>query len=242
MIYHLLLQEAYWRIPGHLSVATLNGYCNLLQEALDNTLTLADGAEAISQQNDESDDGEDIFDKLREMTKPPENEELNIGEAFNKLKKSRSKAEKKIKNLPENSEENDNDSIFDRLRENHSQKATTSKRSEFEVEDGEKEPISEAVDSSFQKKKSRRIMDSDDESIDMDMNEQMEETELEVDISITKKHRNVIESDSEDENNSQHGNLGTTQEYDGKRTRSSSDSDSGKPTGKRSRVIESDDE
>lgn len=236
----LLFQEAYWRIPGHLSVATLNSYCNLLQEALDKTLTLEDNTEANTNQNNDSDDDEDIFDKLRETTKPPENAESSINEAFDRLKKSRSKTSN-IENVDSSS---DNDSIFDKLRKGDSQKDAGSKRKEnTELEAAieerqEREPTTEAIDTSLQKRKSRRIMDSDDENEDVDMNEQTEETEAESNTSVTKKGRHVIESDSEeemDENDSKNGS-------DGKRIRSGSDSDLEKPRGKRSRIIESDNE
>ncbi|XP_018561954.1 protein timeless homolog [Anoplophora glabripennis] len=346
-------QEAYWRIPGHLTASTLNSYCTLLQEALDKTLTLEEDTEANTNQNDESDDDEDIFDKLRGMTQPPRNEESTIDDAFDKLKKSRSKT-REIVRQPQNDDSSDDDSIFDKLRNSHPQKnagasnenveiETTSTKNknnsdteaaetsfqknkarrimdsdeedenaEFgtaDIENEENKSHSETADTSFQKRKTRRIMDSDDEDEDADMNEQVEETDIESNTNVS-TGRNIIESDSEEENKSHSETADTSFQKrktrrimdsdeededadmneqvedadmneqveetdiesntnvsrgrniiesdseeegdnsanteagqgDGKRLRSASNSDSEKPTGKRSRVMESDDD
>ncbi|KAJ8921930.1 hypothetical protein NQ315_008564, partial [Exocentrus adspersus] len=214
-------QEAYWRIPGHLSVTTLNSYCNLVQEALDKTLTLEIEETVTQQDNVESEDDEDLFDKLKAMTKPPETGVISVEDAFDRLKKTRYEKAGSSKTAQ----------ISDTQPENDSNGQSN-------------ENVAKALGTSIAKKKSRRIMESDDdEDEDDSINGQLEEeTEGASSVNLSKKGRNVIESDSEEENGSGIRNVDSGEADDGKRSRSTSSSDSEKPVSKRSRAIESDDE
>ncbi|XP_066149968.1 protein timeless homolog isoform X2 [Euwallacea fornicatus] len=59
-------QETYWRIPGSLTPQLLQINCDLIQQALDNTLQVETGdTETTLPLNIESSDDEDVFDKLR---------------------------------------------------------------------------------------------------------------------------------------------------------------------------------
>lgn len=62
---YFVLQEVYWRIPVTLTPEQLQDFCDLIQSALDNTLELPQ--ETV--QPVESSDDEDVFTKLKSMSK-----------------------------------------------------------------------------------------------------------------------------------------------------------------------------
>ncbi|KAF2880546.1 hypothetical protein ILUMI_25626 [Ignelater luminosus] len=67
-------QETHWRIPSNLTVDTLRHYCQLLTDTIENKLPETSNSETnvqLEEQGNSSD--EDIFDKLRRITKNSNN-------------------------------------------------------------------------------------------------------------------------------------------------------------------------
>lgn len=242
-------QEAYWRIPGHLPISTLQNYCDILQQAIDRTLQVEEEpqsqpAPSSSRHGDDSSD-EDVFSKLRKMTKPASPQSSNRGSDHEADDVGRSKIEGDDSRRPDEEAGEDNtnlqESDGDMEQEDIGQASSSVREYEniAEYPGRTKEVTSEGGPENVaaKKRKSRIIQKSDEESDNEDNKGAFSEEDNlgETETNLSRKSAKLLDSDSEQEIEE-----GGTEEA--KRIRSISDSDSDKPAAKRGRIIESDDD
>ncbi|KAL1505674.1 hypothetical protein ABEB36_005180 [Hypothenemus hampei] len=217
-------QEIYWRIPSSLTLDLLANYVNLIEQALENTLTVEEELPEQSPTRIESSDDEDVFDKIRTITKANDEErELvseNNGETFvekdrydeNQAVEFNTVEEELSEQSPTRIESSDDENVFDKIR--RTTKATNKKR----------ESISENNEETFVEKDTQEK----NYAVEFSVSEfALEENDENVNnVSFSRTHKNVFDSDSETETE--------------KRPRFNSSSDEEKPAAKKSRIIDSD--
>lgn len=195
----------YWRIPVTLTPQILQDYCDMIQQALENTLEIETEQSVPESAPIESSDDEDVFNKLRAMTKTNNPEDEKAEPDNLKTSQHRSPA------------------ILDSENESESVQFTIQ---DFNVE-------TEESNTDVMMNTSAAIQGSDDDSDDMPALVISEDQEDELNTSVRKKSKNIIDSDSEEED----GHRETE-----KRLRSTSSSDTEKPVTKRGRIIDSDED
>ncbi|CAH1127073.1 unnamed protein product [Ceutorhynchus assimilis] len=210
-------QESYWRIPTTLNPETLKDYCDAIQQALDKTLHFVEEDTPQVIENHESSDDDDLFDKLRKMRKDDS--------AMPESSKSSPEPDESSKLSPEpddgskSSQESENP-------ESEPMDATT-ETVQFTVQEF---TIDDAEENVSPRKKTRVIIESDSE----DENDREKSDDENTEQNNHKNFRAIVDSDSD-------AGAGKDLENE-KRLRSTSDSDSEKPTAKRGRILDSDDE
>ncbi|KAG5899963.1 hypothetical protein JTB14_034534 [Gonioctena quinquepunctata] len=173
-------QEAYWRIPGDLPVVTLKSYCDLLQEALDNNLTVPEDASEPclngTAQGDSDASEEDYLENLRKKKDRERLDENGSKDVAEEKVKSKGVRRRIAQNVDSNSEEEE----------------LTNKDSVGEVDERE--------DTALEKNKNIRkgiLDDSDDEPANE--NEDSIEINEPSTSNVGRRNRSILESDSEEE-------------------------------------------
>ncbi|CAH0554108.1 unnamed protein product [Brassicogethes aeneus] len=209
-------QESYWRIPGHLNLETLKSHCNLLEKALEKTLTIPEE----NNENQSSDD-DDVFDRIKKQVK-----EIRLKEKIKESGRKRGEevqfneeifAKKIDHHFPQ---PNDNSEDSSDVPEAHSSKKKINKRRIAPMEDSDDSnesfankfskstlaQINESEDSNdapeparkVNKRKIQRFDDSEDSNDVPSLTIAEDDEESEEENAPKKKPGRIMDSDDED--------------------------------------------
>lgn len=178
-----------------------------------------------NERDDSGNEDEDVFEKLRQINK----------EATEAAKTAAAAGEKDISDA------------FDKLKQNRSIHKSKKANQDGDINDVENQTYEQPIrDASNLRKRIRAVEDSedDDEVPTPNVGKISDDEETGNNLPVKHHSRHIIHSDSEEEAGNENGNTTNALEEDvhQKRTRSTSDSESEKPTAKRSRILDSDDE